>query len=147
MTQILRTLGVIAFVSMANANFNNYLLSLAQLLDLKQITIVNGMDKEIKLMRQFSKHGIRTSIKNFHDMEGYVDDLMILINDIDSSSAILNAVKYMKKGILIFESFQAVKEVVDILKCHINQQIYLYDMNSFKLHETWSVCQLSSIFS
>ena len=134
MTNIIQALGMITIVSsMVNANFNNHLLSLAQLLDLKQITIINRMDKEIKLMKHFSRHGIATSVKNYHE-----HDLIVLIDDINSGD-IQNAVKTMKKGLLVFKSFQAIKEVMDILKCHINHQVYLYDLNSNKLHETYKI--------
>ena len=134
MTNIIQALGMITMVSsMVNADFNNHLLSLAQLLDLKQITIINRMDKEIKLMKHFSRHGIATSVKNYHE-----HDLIMLIDDINSGD-IQNAVKTMKKGLLVFKNFQAIKEVMDILKCHINHQVYLYDLNSNKLHETYEI--------
>ena len=134
MTNIIQALGMITTVSsMVDANFNDNLLSLAQLLDLKQITIINRMDKEIKLMKHFSRHGIATSVKNYHE-----HDLIMLIDDINSGD-IQNAVKTMKKGLLVFKNFQAIEEVMDILKCHINHQVYLYDLNSNKLHETYEI--------
>ena len=110
--------------------------------DIKQPTIaVYFKENQVKILKSFSNQGTMAKTKENLDQVSADDEVIALFNDddIDKSEAIKNVGNIFKKGILFFENNLTLHKTSEKLDFGINQEIYLFDCDTFELYETYTI--------
>ena len=107
---------------------------LPKIFDIRQPTIaVYFKENQVQMLKSFSNQDTLAKTKEDYDQVSAGDEVIALFKEGDENEVFKNDGNIFKKGILIFENNLTLHNTADKLNFGINQEIYLFDCNSFEL--------------
>ena len=119
---------------------------LPKIFDIRQPTIaVYFKENQVQMLKSFSNQDTLAKTKEDYDQVSAGDEVIALFKEDNESEAVKNVGNIFKKGILIFENNLTLHKTADELDFGINQEIYLFDCNSFELYETYKINNIKTV--
>ena len=119
---------------------------LPKIFDIRQPTIaVYFKENQVQMLKSFSNQDTLAKTKEDYDQVSAGDEVIALFKEDNESEAVKNVGNIFKKGILIFDNNFTLHNTADKLNFGINQEIYLFDCNSFELYETYNINNIKKV--
>ena len=119
--------------------------TLSKIFVIRQPTIaVYFKENQVKMLKSFSNQNTMAKTKENYDQVS-ADEVIALFKEGDENEVFKNDGNIFKKGILIFENNLTLHKTAEKLDFGINQEIYLFDCNSFELYETYKINNIKTV--